>query len=172
MPPRSDPDALLPSWFGRTYPTQDDLLDFAWDLGAAVTFGRVSKGAYFPANPDYGEDAVLVVPDHDEALPKTWSLAHEVGHLVLHLGYTSPWTRAKQETQAERWGACALIPQERIRAYKNASVDAFIAALSRHYQDVPAENSPIRRLAARIAKIRLQALNSDPVSGQIQAYRG
>lgn len=172
MPRRNDHGVPLPSWYGQTYPTQDNLLDFAWDLGAAVTFGRVSKGAYFPANPDYGEDAVLVVPDHNEDLPKIWSLVHEVGHLVLHLGYTSPWTRAKQETQAERWGACALIPQERIRAHKNASVDAFIGALSLHYQDVPPENCAVRRLAARIARIRLQALHAEPVSGQVQAYRG
>jgi len=121
----------------------------------------VSKGAYFPAFEDYGIPAVLVVPDHSSALARAWSLAHELGHLVLHLGYTSPWSRAKQETQAERWAACALIPEGRVQKHGNASLDAFIGALSAHFEDLPLENCPARRLAAKIARIRLKAIDRE-----------
>ena len=75
--------------------------------------------------------------DHWSPFAKIWSLSHELGHLVLHFGYTSPWTRAKQETQANRWAACALIPKARILKHGNASRDAFIGALSDHDEDLP-----------------------------------
>ncbi len=65
----------------------------------------------------------------------------------------------KEENQAERWAACALIPESRIRAYGNASEDAMMAALSSHYEDLPLEDCPARRLAAKIARTRLHVLS-------------
>jgi Zn-dependent peptidase ImmA (M78 family) len=157
---RSPEGVALPHWYGLHYPTIEDLEAYAWELGAKVVYGNgnISKGAYFPAFEDYGIPAVLVVPNHSSHLAQIWSLAHELGHLVLHMGYTSPWTRAKQETQAERWAACALIPEARIRKYENASLDAFIAALSAHFEDLPLHDCPQRKLAGKIARIRLKSV--------------
>jgi hypothetical protein len=157
---KSPEGIALPPWYGLHYPTIEDLEAFAWELGARVIYGEgnIGKGAYFPAFEDYGIPAVLAVPNHSNHLAKVWSLAHELGHLVRHFGYTSPWTRAKQETQAERWAACALIPEARIREYRNASLDAFIGALSAHFEDLPLYDCPQRKLAGKIARIRLQTI--------------
>ena len=54
------------------------------------------------------------------------------------------------------WAACALIPEARIRAHRNACLDAFVGALSAHFEDLPLTNCASRRLAGRIAKIRLK----------------
>lgn len=148
----------LPAWYGLHYPTLEDLETYAWNLGASVVYGRISKGSYLAPIEEYGVPAVVIVPDRSSPLARTWSLAHELGHLVLHLGYISPWMRAKQETQADRWAACALIPEARIQQYANASLDAFIGALSAHYENLPLMDCQQRRLAAKIARIRLQTI--------------
>ena len=153
-----EPPPSLPAWYGVRYPTLENLEAFGWDLGASVVYGRISNGIYFPSNDDYGIPAILAIPDHSSPLAKIWSLSHELGHLVLHLGYTSPWTRAKQETHADRWAACALIPRARILEHGNASLDSSIGALSAHYEDLPLENRQVRRLAGKIAHMRLRAL--------------
>jgi hypothetical protein len=82
-------------------------------------------------------------------------MAHELGHLTLHGGYTSRWTHDRQEHQAHRWAARALIPEAAVQRYHNASVDAFVGALSKHYQDIPLRDCPERELAGTIARMRL-----------------
>jgi len=91
-------------------------------------------------------------------LREVWLLAHELGHLVQHAGPRGELLYSKDEAQANRWAARALIPEKRVRAYANASLDAFIGALSAHYEDLPLEDCPARRLAAHIARIRLKAV--------------
>lgn len=145
-------------WYGVRYPTLEDLEAYAWDLGSIVVFSNRQKGIYFPPDTEAGAPAVLGIPDHSSMLAKAWSLAHELGHLVLHLGYASPWTRAKQETQAERWAAGGLIPEARIQKHGNACTDSMIAALSAHYEDLPLIDCDARRLAGKIAKIRLATI--------------
>lgn len=148
-----------PAWYGHHYPSWDDLETFAWDLGVAVVLGPVSKGAYFVANLEPGSPAVIAIPQNYGPLARTWALAHELGHLVQHAGPKGEMFHRKDEAQANRWAGCALIPFARIQAYLNACEDSMVAALSAHYEDIPMRDCPARRLAGRIAKIRLHALS-------------
>lgn len=154
-----------PAWYAQSYPTIDDLESFACDLGAVVVWGRCSWASFFPGDAELAP--AIFVPRAAHALARVWGLSHEIGHLVQHSGPRGELMWAKGEAQANRWAACALIPQERIRAHKNASLDAMVAALSAHFEDIPLEDCPARRLAAKIARIRLRALDDDPISGQI-----
>lgn len=145
---------MSPSWYGLRYPSWRDLEAFAEACEAVV----VENGTPAPALLPQAEGGpMILLPAGRPALERHWNLAHELGHLVQHSGPV-PRSRAKQEAQADRWAACALIPQARINAHMNASLDAFIGALSAHYGDVPLANCPERRLAAKIARIRLKAL--------------
>jgi len=150
----------LPAWYGRSYPTMEKLEAYAWELGAVVMRGPVDAFCSLPEEPD--QVAVIGLPEEAGPLESIWLLAHELGHLVLHLGYVSPWSRDRKEFQAERWAARAMIPEARIRRYGNASEDAFIGALSAHYEDLPLQDCPARRLAAHIARARLRGL--EPVA--------
>lgn len=147
---------MRPAWYGLTYPSTDDLEAWAWELHAVVVRGRISYAFYYPAEDD--EVAVIGLPAGLSPLAEAWALAHELGHLSQHLGPKGELFWSKNEAQADRWAACALIPERVIRRYQNASVDAFIGALSRHYEDLPPYPCPSRRLAARIALARLRAL--------------
>jgi hypothetical protein len=145
-----------PKWFSSQYPSFADLESLAWDLGAVVSHGPIeSAGIVFVKPPGFH---VICLPEYLGKLDEMWQFAHEVGHLTLHRGYTTQWAHDRQEAAANRWAACALIPEERIQQYGNASLDAFIGALSAHYEDLPLENCEVRRLAAKIATIRLRAL--------------
>jgi len=98
-----------------------------------------------------------LIPEAQGILARHWSLAHELGHALRHAG-PIPGLKGKQEAQANHWASCALIPEARILHHQNASIDAMIAALSAHYEDIPFIDCPNRRLAARIGKYRLEAL--------------
>ena len=100
----------------------------------------------------------IILPQSVGQLRLVWLMAHELGHLVLHGGYVSRWTHDRQEAAADRWAARALVPESAVRRHRNASVDAFIGALSSHYEDIPLYDCPERRLAAEIATIRLKAV--------------
>lgn len=152
---------LYPSWFGRRYPSPDDLEAWAWDLGCAVGPTRFGKGGFIAG--ENGDHAVILVPDLNGPLAWTWSLSHELGHLSQHEGPKGELCWSRDEAQANRWAACALIPEAAIRRYANASEDAFMGALSRHYQELPLYPCPERRLAARIARIRLGCLKMEGV---------
>jgi len=145
------------TWFSRKYPTITDLEDLAWDRGAVVMRGPISH-ACIVYSPDPEDPTVICLPEGLGVLAECWQLAHEVGHLVLHAGYSSPWAYGRQEAAAMRWAAQALIPESAVRRHKNASLDAFIGALSAHFEDIPPQDCPERRLAAEIAHIRLKAV--------------
>lgn len=145
----------MPEWFGHQYPSRENLEDLAWALGGVVR-PCVVGCCYLPIPRD--EFAVIGVPPGLGPLETIWILAHEVGHLLMHHGYISQWTTGRQENQAARWAAAALIPMARIQAHENASLDAFIGALSAHYEAIPLEACPLRELAAQIASHRLRAL--------------
>lgn len=133
----------------------DDLEDLAWDLGAVVVSGDVPTAfVCLPEEP--GQAAVIGIPRDAHGLERYWLLAHELGHLAQHAGPKGPASYGKDEAAADRWAAQALIPERRVRAHGNASLDAFLAALSVHYQDLG--DGPERALAARIAGIRLSIL--------------
>lgn len=153
----------LPAWYGRSYPTLEKLEAYAWELGAVVMRGPVDAFCSLPD--EEGQVAVIGLPDTAGPLESIWLLAHELGHLVLHLGYISPWTRDRQERQAGKWAACALIPETRIMAHQNASLDAFIGALSAHFEDLPLISCNSRRLAGKIARIRLKTLEERASNG-------
>lgn len=147
---------MIPAWLGRKYPTFDDLVEFAWKLGAFVIIGATPIA--FCTMPGPEGVAVIGIPEDRGPLGRTWGLAHELGHLVQHTGPRGALLWSKDEAQANRWAACALIPEAAIRRHANASLDAFIGALSRHYEDIPLIDCPERALAAEIARIRLQSL--------------
>jgi len=153
---------MTPSWFGNRYPQLEDMIVFAESLGAKVTWAEVGEDAvYFAADAAAGEPAVIVLPINVGPLRMAWLMAHELGHLVLHGGYVSKWSRDRQESQASRWAVRALIPDKAIRQYRNACEDAFIAALSKHFEDIPFIDCPERQLAAFIARIRLSILQEE-----------
>lgn len=145
-----------PAWFGRRYPGWDDLLAFAESLGCLVARADIGEHGLFVAGEDE-EPPVIIIPEHD-GLSSFWTLAHELGHLVQHVGPRGELLHDKDEAQADRWAARALIPRARVAHHRNASLDAFIGALSAHYEELPLEDCPARRLAARIAHIRLKAV--------------
>ena len=145
-----------PSWFSRRYPEIVDLEAHAWTLGAGVEYGPCSSaGIVFMKPPAF---TVICIPKDLGPLATIWQLAHELGHLVLHEGYINDFSHDRQEAAASRWAARALIPEAAVRRYRNASLDAFIAALSAHYEHLPLHDCPQRRLAAVIATIRLKAV--------------
>ena len=145
-----------PQWFGRRYPTLDDLLAAAEACGCAVGSAPIPIAMFVPA--EGPAPAVILLPRQAGLLERCWLLAHELGHLHLHAGPRGPLLEGRDEAAADRWAARALIPQARVARHGNASLDAFIAALSAHYEDLPLFDCPARRLAARIATIRLRAV--------------
>ena len=146
-------------WFGKKYPQIEEMVASAYRLGALVTWAKIGQEAvFFAPDPVMNEPPVIVLPLGVCPLRMSWLMAHELGHLMLHGGYVSQWTRDRQESQATRWAARALIPEAAVQRYRNASVDAFIGALSKHYEDIPLHNCPQRELAGFIAKVRLNIL--------------
>ena len=127
----------------------------AGEFGAGVGFADIPFGVFHPCVEGV---PVIILPADSFLLDKVWFLAHEIGHLVQHSGPKGKREHGKEEAQANRWAACALIPELRIHAYHNASLDAFIAALSANYEELPLVDCPSRRLAAEIARHRLRAL--------------
>ena len=141
-------------WYGKRYPFLHEMEAFAESMGAAVAYGN------FPAAflPEGDGGPIIFLPARVGALEQIWLLAHEIGHLLHHTGH-APLKHSQQEFRADHWAARALIPFDRIMAHLNASEDAFIGALSAHYEDLPLEDCPARHLAAEIARIRLEALS-------------
>lgn len=152
---------MKPDWYGRRYPTLQGLIQAAEARGALITWADSGGEAVYIAGAG-GEPPVIVLPTGQELLREAWELAHELGHLFQHAGPRGTLLYDKDERAADRWAACALIPETRVVAYKNASLDAFIGALSRHYGPIEERNSETRRLAARIATIRLAYLPARP----------
>ena len=148
-----------PEWYGWKYPSEDDLVDFGDEKAALVIWypGRVA--AFLPETES--EAAAIFVPQRGGNLSRCWVLAHELGHLVQHSGPRGEMLWGKDERQADRWAACAMIPEEAVVRYRNACVDSFIAALWAHYENFQFEDCPSRSLAGRIAGIRLACLNNN-----------
>lgn len=145
-----------PAWYGRRYPTWDDLLTFAESLGCVVGHAEIGDHGVFIAGQAHEPPVILI--RNGNGLAAFWVLAHELGHLAQHAGPRGELLHSKDEAQADRWAARALIPRARVKHHGNASMDAFIGALSAHYEELPLEDCPARRLAARIAQIRLCAV--------------
>jgi len=144
-----------PVWFGRRYPSLLDFEHYAESLGAGIGEANIPFGVFLP---DVLGVPVILIPRGSSGLERAWFLAHEIGHLVQHAGPRGELLHGKDEGQADKWAARALIPESAVRRHRNASLDAFIAALSRHYEDLPMHDCPQRRLAAKIANIRLKAV--------------
>lgn len=147
----------LPEWYGISYPSWRDLEVYAESLGSPVVVNRTPIPAFI-RDASLGGPMILI-PSGLSPLESIWDLAHEVGHAVAHEGPRNG-SKRKQEVQANRWAACALIPWGRIQEYQNACLDVFIGALWKHYEEFPFEDCPARRLAARIAKYRLEAMGN------------
>ena len=158
---------MKPSWYAKRYPTLDDLVDFAASLGAHTHFsGKISTAAFVSEEDDGNGWAgaarpitsIILIPSQKGPLASAWGLAHEIGHLCLHAGPGGSPSWSKDETQANRWAACALIPAARIKKYNNASIDSFMGALSANYELLPMHDCLARDLAHKIARFRLDAL--------------
>lgn len=143
-----------PDWFGRRYPSLDDLVAAVEARGAVVGWAAIESGLYVAG--EDGDPPVVLVPAAGSYLTQCWILAHELAHLRSHAGHKTRWTHDRDEAAADRWAARALIPRARVLHHGNASIDAFIGALSAHYGDLPLINCADRRLAARIASIRMK----------------
>lgn len=81
----------------------------------------------------------------------------EIADLAINT-HTQPMARPRKPREDDPWKQRALIPEAAVRRHRNASLDAFMGALSRHYEDLPMHDCPQRRLAAKIASIRLRAV--------------
>lgn len=147
-----------PSWYGIKYPTIEDLEIHASDNGAIVARGDIRGALYVPPGTLAPDAPPMILLPRRGPLETAWLLAHELGHLLRHSGAALSSRAGKLEVQADHWAARALIPESAIQRHGNASVDAFIAALSAHYEDIPLYDCPQRRLAAKIATIRLRAV--------------
>lgn len=145
-----------PSWFGKRYPSIEDLEAFSEELGAPVIWTAASTGCFWAGDEEHAP--ALFIPSRFDGFERAWTLAHELGHLAHHSGPKTSWTRDPDEIRADRWAACALIPEDRINYYQNASIDSFIAAISSNYGDIPYNDCPARRLAAHVASVRLRCL--------------
>lgn len=132
----------------------DDLAQEIEARGALLAWAPISQGLYVAGKGD--EPPVVIAPSGGSYLKRCWVLAHELGHLLQHAGPRGELLYDKDETAADRWAARALIPRARIEYHGNASMDAFIGALSAHYGDIPLWDCPDRRLAAKIAATRLK----------------
>jgi len=148
---------MKPPWYGRLYPSLRSLEGYAESLGAGVGYAAIPFALYHP-NVD-GVPVILLPADYGP-LARCWGLAHELGHLVRHAGPRGHLLYRKDERTADCWAARALIPEAAVRRYRNASMDAFIAALWRHYEEFPMEDCPTRALAGRIARVRLGCLEA------------
>lgn len=149
-----------PPWYGRRYPRLEDLEAAAEALGVAVFVVPVpTAAAMLDAE---AADPFLLIPSGRSGLETSWLLAHELGHVMQHAGPRGALLYDKDERAADRWAACALIPEARILRHGNASQDAFIAALSAHYGPIPPTDNQDRELAGYIARIRLSALPQRP----------
>ena len=143
-----------PPWYSRRYPQWSDLDDFAWAMNAVIQRGPIDF-ALIEWSRDPNEVTVICLPDYLGPLETTWLCCHELAHLVLHEGYSNPWSYGRQERQADVWAACAMIPEAAVRRHKNACQDAFVAALSAHFEDLPPIDCRAREVAGVIARIRL-----------------
>jgi Zn-dependent peptidase ImmA (M78 family) len=144
-----------PVWFEKRYPSLADLEEMAEAAGAGIGEADIPMGVFIA---DVLGVPVILLPKESAGLNRIWTLAHELGHLVLHSGPRGVFLYGKDEAAADRWAARALIPERVIRHYGNASLDVFIGALSKHYEDIPLMDCPQRRLAAHIGSIRLRAI--------------
>ena len=143
-----------PRWYGRRYPTLEDLADFGSRMGAVVALDAGLRNSLCVVE----DPPILLIATRRGPLDTAWALAHELAHLCLHAGPGSAAIRSKNERQANHWAACALIPQARVDFHQNASEDNFMAALSCHYEDLPPRDCWARDLAHEIARHRLDAL--------------
>ena len=151
----------LPVWYARRYPSLEDLEEAAWAKQAIVVYGQVSAAFYFPAHPPGIPYGTIGIPESHGILERVWAIAHELGHLWIHSGPKRENSWRKGESQADRWAARALIPDSAVQRYRNACEDSFIAALSKHYEDIPLRDCHERRLAAHIARIRLNIIREE-----------
>lgn len=131
-------------------------MGFAESFGCKIGRADLGDQALFVAGE--GEEPPVILLPRRSGLLIHWLLAHELGHLVHHSGPKGELFYSKDESVADRWAAKALIPRARIAMHHNASLDAFIGALSAHYEDLPLWDCPQRRLAALIATVRLRTL--------------
>lgn len=143
-------------WYGKSYPSLGDLEALARAMGCPVAYHPNFDVPRFFLHSRTMQPWFIGVPEQFGNLARCWAVAHELGHRHLHPdGPVDLEFWRMQEDEADHWAACALIPEERVRHYKNASVGAFIAALHRNYQEIPKGPCGLRRLAARIALTRL-----------------
>jgi len=144
----------LPVWYGKAYPSLDNLVEYVDTLGVCVQFdSKIDVAVYFNE-----KDPIILIPTQFGLLDTIWKLAHETGHLCERIT-AAAWKRAwvRCENQANRWAACALLPEAEIQ---KASIDTFIAALSAHYEELPLHDCPARALAHRIATIRMDTISA------------
>ena len=85
-----------------------DLETLAWDLGAVVVYGDVPAAFFVPDRalfPDVGP--IIGLPKGRSLEKTTFSLAHELGHLVLgHRVRLKPWFI--REVEANHWAKQVL----------------------------------------------------------------
>jgi len=107
---------LCPGWYGIRCPSYEELVIAAEQMGALVTWVDTGGEGICIAGAGH-EPPVIVVPAGPECVCAAWVLAHEIGHLVHHLGALGEHQHAKGESTADRWAARALIPNGIIQTY-------------------------------------------------------
>ena len=148
-----------PTWYGQKYPSIEDFELLAEQLGAIVIWTRSSQAAF--SHGDGNHPPEIFIPRSAGSIEQAWFIAHELGHLLHHMGPKGEESWSREELTACEWAACALIPISRIRIYRNASEDSMIAALSANYEHIPSNECKERDLAGYIAGVRLRALRKE-----------
>ena len=150
---------MVPSWYGKRHPIVGEMEGMALSYGVQIAF-HIDFDVPRYVFDENMKPWVIAIPEPFGDLARLWGLAHELGHLVQHGSPPrSKEEHLEQEGQADAWGACALIPESKIREYGNPNVHGFVAYLRKHYQHFSGKKEDrIRALAYRIAFTRIAAI--------------
>ncbi len=115
---------------GLSFP-EDDLVDLAKALGIEVYESKFIKHDNIDGFLEYpkkiGDKPKIYLNKERPAVRKKFTLAHELGHYVLHrsadrkyrvdmIDYSQDDTETKEETEANYFAASLLVPEEKLRS--------------------------------------------------------
>lgn len=144
---------MTPWWYGRYHPKLKDLVVFGESLGAGIHLDHLPAAVFVPDDPP-----IIMVPCQHGHLSTVWTLAHELGHLCHHSGRDGQLHWHAGEHKANQWAAGALLPSQRMPLIGFLRLDDLIDDLSNHFEYLHPQNHDARKLARKIARIRLRSI--------------
>lgn len=117
-------------------PSPIDMEDAVKLLGGTIEFTSDSRGHEATIRKDGSGSFIIRLDENKPPFRQTFSLAHELGHLILHMGFGKRdiWTRSEdyqesyarsgwseEEYEANEFAAAFLMPSEEFRAVASKS---------------------------------------------------